>query len=50
MLYYKYNTKVPKYIVIISASGLLERPKSATLAVNFPFYYKTKTFRLFKSL
>lgn len=43
-------TSVPKYIVIISLSGLRERPKSATLAVKTPFYSITNTLRLLRSL
>ena len=50
MLYYNKNTKVPRYIVIISDYGLLDSPKSATLAEKWLLFYTTKTFKLFKSL
>ena len=42
-------TRVPRYIVIISAYGFLESPKSATFALKVPFVYVTNTLRLFKS-
>ncbi len=43
------RTKVPRYIVIISASGDLESPKSATFATHFPLSIVTKTLSDFKS-
>ena len=49
MLNNKIITRVPRYIVIISLSGLLDRPKSATLAIYVPLFSITKTFKLFKS-
>lgn len=42
-------TKVPKAEVIISASGLLESPKSATLAAQLLFFLVINTFNDFKS-
>lgn len=50
MLYHMKFTRVPRYMVIIYAYGLLERPKSATFAINLLLFYMTNTFRLLRSL
>lgn len=43
-------TIVPNAEVIMSASGLLERPKSATFAAHLLFFLTMNTLRDFKSL
>ena len=41
-------TSVPRYIVIISASGLHDSSKSATFAVKTPYFSMTKILRLLR--
>ncbi len=45
-----YFTIVPKAEVIISASGLRDKPKSATLAAHLLFFFTINTFNDFKCL
>ena len=46
----QYFTIVPNAEVIISASGLRDKPKSATLAAHLLFFFTINTFNDFKSL
>ena len=42
-------TMVPSCVVIISASGERDSPKSATFILNSPFYFATNTFKDLRS-